>query len=138
MLAVGTTGKLSGVPCRVTSHVKSGAGRATSFQLLEFDTFTGWNWQGSSAPSTALLYNLDTSKYYHWYDIRGEVPPFVSDVEPMADTLRSVALQPMRQGCNCIHCNDENKLAEPNMTGGRFMCFGCRSTDRWRYEGEFI
>ena len=136
MLTVGATGKLSGFRCKVTPHVKRAWRAANSFQLLEFDTFTGWNWQGKAAPSTAILYNLDLDKYYHWHD--ANATGFVPDVEPMADTLRSCALPVGKNGCNCIQCGDENKLAEPNMTKDRFMCFGCRSTDRWRYEGEFL
>jgi hypothetical protein len=118
---------------------KNGTNQAIDFQLLEFDIFTGWNWRGSTAPSTTILYGLDPDKYYLWYDTGSN--DFIPDVDPVAGTLPlgSTGTTQLRKKCNCILCNVENKWAEPNMTLGRFMCFSCRSTDKWRYDkGEYL
>lgn len=136
MLPIGITGKLDGVTCKTTPHIRQHMGSMT-VQLLQFDVFTGWNWSGVSFPITTALYNLDPSKYYHWYNIFNT--DFVPDSELIPDTIRSGRADTVRaQGCNCIQCNDRNDWAEPNMTNNRFMCHGCRSTDRWRYQGEFL
>lgn len=40
--------------------------------------------------------------------------------------LELVAVVTSSSGCLCMRCNSENKWAEPNRPGGKYLCFECR------------
>jgi hypothetical protein len=43
-----------------------------------------------------------------------------------------------KHGYNCIECWNENVYAEANLTHDRFICFSCRASYGWKYDGEFL
>lgn len=134
MHSSGTTGTYAGHSCEVAIHTKTDAA-GIRFNMLLFNYKTFFNFGIIDAPLNFAKYNLDSYRYYCW--LREGSTDFVPDFDPR-DTLKSALAIVPPSGCKCVHCKGGNDYANPNMTGGRFICHGCRSTDWWRYEGEIL
>jgi hypothetical protein len=105
-----------GIPCKVLPH----RGRTT---VVEFDTqpkeVSTWiGTQKDSSDPDGILPN----KYYHY--VRNDSDGLIIDRAS--------------HGYNCCECHGRNEHAQPNLTENRFICWGCATSWRWKYEGCFL
>ena len=94
--------------------------------VLEFEEQPGnYAWQHKEGHEIKGVTNLIIDKWY-WV-----IAP--SDKDFIADSKENT-----KHGFHCIECNNYNQYAEANLTGGRFICFSCKASYSWRYEGQFL
>ena|SRR5579859_7977891 len=96
--------------------------------LLEFEEHPDGVgcWPGLMADSDDPE-GLDPTKYYSYR------PKDDPDLQ-----LSFSAPKKKKSGYHCVCCNDYNQYAEANLTKDRFICHSCRSTEGWRFDGEFL
>lgn len=110
--------KYRGVPCRIIPY-------KTNEIILEFDVhprsdFTPWagKYRGKEDPSEVV-----EGKWYYYFMTDGR------------DDKNDLVIC---EGYSCDYCNNGNCYAEANLTRDRHLCFACCSTERWRYQDDFL
>lgn len=116
-IATGTTGIYAKVPCVVSGITHP---NHPEWQLLKFQDRNGdIGWIPDQEDISWGIENIPGVTYL-WL--------VAGDTAFISDTL----------GHNCIVCNEYNKWAEPNLIDGRYICYSCKSTYAWKYEGQFL
>ena len=119
-LVAGTRVTYRGEPATVTHE-------ENNLYLIVFDEGEvpfGYGWKGAHGNGGELT--LDPDRYYYW-------------VYPTDLVVVSLPpLPPPKSGYNCVVCNGRNEYAQANLNQDRHICFSCKDSYAWKYQGEFI
>lgn len=80
---------------------------------------------------------FDGSMVHHWterthfpeYNIKQNVPYFWTCISAISSHIAKVP----EYGPSCLECNVSNEYNVLNCIEDRFLCFGCRTTKKWKY-----
>lgn len=92
--------------------------------LLEFDAAIPSTWKPN--PDQVLDHGCRVDRWYYWSDLSNLVAADVVVPQTVRSSASTVPL-------NCCECKEAYPYAESNMSGGRLLCYSCRSTLRWKY-----
>ena len=116
------------VGCRVNYHgvLATVVAHGEEFILVKFDNKEdGYGWPATKGMREGNV-DLEAGEYYYW-------------MYPNDCIMISVPSKVrIPTGLNCVVCNDRNEYAEPNMLGGKHICFSCRASYGWKYANQMM